>query len=213
MARLLFLVVFLICPSGKVWTTPGTYQDTIMNNAGCDSIMTISVVIFSGDSTSITDSSCGPYISNLGNSYPASGTYSETTQNANGCDNQVPVSGANAQSFTPSVSGNYAVVMQNGVCSDTSACYAVTIVGVPEFETIPIALFPNPTTGRVTIDPGRVYNSIEVRVLDAQGKMVQSIKRESVREVHLELGQSAGLYVVQVLTEDGVRVFRVVKVE
>ncbi len=176
-------------------------RKTTQNANGCDSVITLNLTVTNTD-TSVSQSGSTLSANQNGVSYQWFD-----------CDNQVPISGANAQSFTPSASGNYAVVMQNGVCSDTSACYAVTIVGVPEFETIPIALFPNPTTGRVTIDPGRVYNSIEVRVLDAQGKMVQSIKRESVREVHLELGQSAGLYVVQVLTEDGVRVFRVVKVE
>ena len=36
-------------PSGKVWTTSGTYNDTVPNAAGCDSVMTFNLTIISVD--------------------------------------------------------------------------------------------------------------------------------------------------------------------
>lgn len=185
---------------GNTYNTSGTYTETTQTVNGCDSIITLNLTITSTD-TSVAQ------------------TGSTLTSNQNGasyqwldCDNQLPISGANSQSYTPSVSGNYAVQILNGLCTDTSSCYPVTIVNVPEIGKLPITLYPNPTTDMVTIDPGRVYNHIQVRVMDAHGKIVKSLKVESARQIQFGLGQSAGLYTVQVYTEDGYRTFRVIKV-
>lgn len=186
---------------GNTYNTSGTYTETTQTVNGCDSIITLNLTITSTDTS----------VNQNGNTL---------TSNQNGasyqwinCDNQMPISGANTQSFTPGMSGNYSVQIQNGICFDTSSCYSVTLVNIPELEKNSITLYPNPTTGKVTIDPGRVYNNVWVRVMDARGKIVKSVAVESVRHIQLGLGQNTGLYTVQVYTEDGYRTFRVIKVD
>jgi dienelactone hydrolase len=54
------------------------------------------------------------------------------------CDNSnAPAPGATNQSYSPTNSGNYAVVLGSGSCVDTSNCYFIAAVGIEEFvETI-----------------------------------------------------------------------------
>ncbi len=45
------------------------------------------------------------------------------------CNNgNLPIDGETNQSFTPTVSGSFAVVINDGICTDTSACFTITII-------------------------------------------------------------------------------------
>ncbi len=77
-------------PSGKTWTESGTYVDTIPNIAGCDSIITINLVL--GESNTGTDvqSACDSYTWIDGNTYTESNnTATYTLTNLAGCDSVV----------------------------------------------------------------------------------------------------------------------------
>lgn len=63
------------------------------------------------------------------------------------CATQLPISNANGQSYTATVSGSYAVIVSNGICSDTSICMAVSDAGILEAANQQIEVFPNPSTG------------------------------------------------------------------
>ncbi len=45
-------------PGGKVWTRSGTYKDTILNQAGCDSIITINLTIRLQNSIEVISTTC-----------------------------------------------------------------------------------------------------------------------------------------------------------
>ncbi|MFH2096682.1 MAG: T9SS type A sorting domain-containing protein [Bacteroidota bacterium] len=81
-----------ISPSGSyVWTTSGTFLDTIPNIAGCDSVITVNLTINNTDSV-IYPVTCGSYISPSGNyTWTSSGTYSDTIPNTVGCDSILTV--------------------------------------------------------------------------------------------------------------------------
>ena len=182
---------------GNTYTASGTYMETGQTTNGCDSTVTLNLTI------TTTDTSIGQSGSTL-------------TANQSGvgyqwfdCDNQVAISGAVGQSFTPTMSGNYAVAIQNGMCSDTSSCYTVTVVGIPEVGH-EVSLYPNPTSDRVTIDPGQT-DLLWARVIDARGAVVLVKKYDSARLVQLELGQTAGLYTLQIGLPGGSKTFRVIK--
>ncbi len=80
-------------PSGKyVWTTSNTYQDTITNAAGCDSLITVNLTILQPSTFTFKDTTCGNYLSPSGKyTWMASGTYSDTLPNAAGCDSLISV--------------------------------------------------------------------------------------------------------------------------
>lgn len=51
------------------------------------------------------------------------------------CDNNYAViNGETNQSYTPAVTGNYAVEISNGACVDTSACFLVDYTGIDELS-------------------------------------------------------------------------------
>ena len=78
-------------PSGKVWTSSGTYLDTIPNVAGCDSVITVELTVNSSSSSSITETVCDSYTSPSGKVWTVSGSYMDTIPNAAGCDSVITI--------------------------------------------------------------------------------------------------------------------------
>ncbi|MCX7861861.1 MAG: T9SS type A sorting domain-containing protein [Bacteroidales bacterium] len=78
----------LLSPSGQyVWTQSGTYNDTIVNYLGCDSIITYHVTINNSSHANIFPVVCDSYISPSGQYiWNLSGTYTDTIPNISGCD-------------------------------------------------------------------------------------------------------------------------------
>jgi hypothetical protein len=66
------------------------------------------------------------------------------------------------QSFTPTVSGDYAVAVTSNGCVDTSSCYNVFVVGVPSKNTGSIRISPNPAKDQITIEnyPANVFYTL-----------------------------------------------------
>lgn len=81
------------CKSVMVNNTPytasGTYTQTIKNNAGCDSIITVIASITQTTSSILTAKTCNSsYVLNT-ETYTQSGTYTQTLQSKSGCDSVV----------------------------------------------------------------------------------------------------------------------------
>lgn len=79
-------------PSGKVFTTSGTYVDTITSPLGCDSILTINLTVNQSNTGSMTVTSCNEYKGPSGTkSWTTSGTYTDIIPNSKGCDSVITV--------------------------------------------------------------------------------------------------------------------------
>ena len=78
-------------PSGNyIWISSGTYQDTIPNIAGCDSVLTIVLNISTGSVTTQNITSCDSYVWPAnGVTYTLSGNYVHNLVNSIGCDSVV----------------------------------------------------------------------------------------------------------------------------
>lgn len=76
--------------NGITYTTTGMYKDTILNSAGCDSVLTLDLTINSTvkDTNQVTACNSYTWFSN-GQTYTSSGFYSDTLTAANGCDSIV----------------------------------------------------------------------------------------------------------------------------
>jgi len=70
---------------GQTLSQAGTYRDTLVNRAGCDSLVTLSLFVGAPDSTMGTQSVCDSIIWN-GQILRQSGTYSFTALGSDGCD-------------------------------------------------------------------------------------------------------------------------------
>ncbi|MBO6517749.1 MAG: PKD domain-containing protein, partial [Bacteroidia bacterium] len=78
-------------PSGKTWTTTGTYMDTIPNAANCDSVITVNLTIRNKTFATINPDVCDSYTSPSGKTWTTSNTYMDTIPNAANCDSVITV--------------------------------------------------------------------------------------------------------------------------
>ncbi|MCC5916318.1 MAG: T9SS type A sorting domain-containing protein [Cryomorphaceae bacterium] len=76
--------------NNQVYTSSGTYSDTLMDANGCDSVITLNLTINPPSVGSQIETACGSFTWSANNqTYTASGTYVDTLLNANGCDSVV----------------------------------------------------------------------------------------------------------------------------
>jgi hypothetical protein len=143
-------------PSGKyTYTKPGTYYDTLVNAAGCDSIIKINFSIIQGRRT-IIRSACSEYKSPSGNyTWTKSGEYYDTLINYRGCDSIVTVKltiwGPGRDTinidacryfvlpYTKTVatkSGEYTDVTKNFRGCDSLILYRVNIINIDDYVTL-----------------------------------------------------------------------------
>ncbi|MBN8704138.1 MAG: T9SS type A sorting domain-containing protein, partial [Bacteroidetes bacterium] len=226
-------------PSGKVFTVSGMYTDTLSNNAGCDSLLTINLSIKNSTSAVLSPTVCYSYTSPSTNyTWTVSGAYMDTIANSMGCDsmltinlivntvnsavtqagiflsastagatykwldcnnNYTPIANATSQSYTATANGSYAVEITNLGCADTSACYPITGVSVIEstFDKV-VSVYPNPSNGTFIIDLGENQDNVTVIITDAMGRVVLSNNFGHISKIPLVLNESAGIYFVQI---------------
>jgi Secretion system C-terminal sorting domain len=125
------------------------------------------------------------------------------------CDNAYAIiAGETNQNFTTTVNGNYAVIIDNGNCVDTSFCYNVIYTNVNEqSSSVEVSVYPNPTKGKLTI---KCENMDRVEVLDITGKLVYEIA-VSTNMLDMDISTlTKGIYFVRVMSENGVGVKRIV---
>ena len=172
-------------PSGdETYTTAGTYMDTILNVAGCDSIMTITVNVTTPDVA----------VSTTANVITAAAT-GVTYQWIDCSDNSI-IAGATAQTYTPTANGDYAVIITENACSDTSVCEAIVDLGLSDNE-LGLEVYPNPTKSflNVTISNPEIT---EIQIWTMEGKLIQSVKVTAMGNLQLDLSTTEnGTYLMQ----------------
>lgn len=169
---------------------------------GCDSLVTLNLTINSVTNLNTTISG-GTITANN-----SSATYRWLDCN----NNYAVISGQTAASFSPSVSGFYAVELTQNGCVDTSACVTFTTSGIVENSFgNNLMVYPNPTNGNLTIDLGNTYGTVEIQVTDMLGKFIEFKSEYSAQTLDLFIQEPAGIYIVTVQADDKKAVIRVLK--
>jgi Ig-like domain CHU_C associated/Secretion system C-terminal sorting domain len=147
----------------------GTYVETFTSQGGCDSTVTLTLAV---------------------NQVDVSVSLSSTTLTANAtgalyqwidCDNaNQPIAGETAQSFTPTVSGNYSVMITENNCSDTSACTFVLIVGLESARTEKISIFPNPANDRIFVQGLTGIKIQKFQIISSNGSVLKNIEAKDL---------------------------------
>ncbi|NOQ74610.1 MAG: T9SS type A sorting domain-containing protein [Crocinitomix sp.] len=83
----------LLSPSGLyTWTETGVYMDTLTNEAGCDSVITVDLTIVNATLSYIEETACDSFESPSGMfTWTTTGVYMDTLTNEAGCDSIIVV--------------------------------------------------------------------------------------------------------------------------
>jgi hypothetical protein len=147
--------------NGQTYNQSGTYTDTIVNSAGCDSIATLNLTVSSLNTT--VQNTAGVL----------SATQATAVYQWINCASMSPISGAVNQNFVPTSNGNYAVIIQFENCTDTSACVEYASAGIEQQEGCEFMVFPNPSLGEIQLSFPRPFSGL-IRFTDLHGKLLYS---------------------------------------
>lgn len=121
------------------------------------------------------------------------------------CDNNFePITNETTQFFVPAENGNYAVILTDGLCVDTSACVLVQGLSVKEQPMSNIQIYPNPAKTKFTLKGTELEQFDNIQVFDITGRLVYSNLLHATDNV-LEISCSdwnKGLYILQMNGKD-----------
>ena len=181
---------------GLYYNSIGQYFANYQTVTSCDSIYELNLNIIIID-TSITQN----------------GT--TLTANASGADYQWitcgvidTIPGEISQSYTATANGSYAVIITQNGCIDTSSCYNITSVGINEqYLQQDIAIYPNPTTGIISI-LGKNIESIEI--VNIEGQIIKLIKLNN-EKYNIDLSAlPKGIYMIKIITDKEIMTKKIV---
>ena len=90
------------------------------------------------------------------------------------CATNLPITDATQSTYTAVVSGNYAVVVSDGICTDTSDCISVSDASIWGSNESPLRIYPNPSQGIFKLEhPELAGNTLFV--VDLQGRELKKI--------------------------------------
>ncbi|MEI6766479.1 MAG: glycine-rich protein [Bacteroidota bacterium] len=167
---------------GTDYLSSGTYFANYTTSLGCDSTYTLHLTV---DTVETGVSISGVTITSLA----TNATYQWLN-----CDSSyAPISGQTMADYTPATDGNYAVLVTQGACSDTSACIAIMTTGISAADNMGISLYPNPSNGNFTIT---LDENAEVEVFNAIGSLVYT-NRFAKGTHQLSLDLADGVYLLK----------------
>ncbi len=186
---------------GNTYTASNnTATHTLTNAVGCDSVVTLDLTIETVDVTTTQN----------GNVITANAT--GATYQWIDCDNgDAPIAGETNQDFAASVDGNYAVIVTEGNCTDTSDCVMIIGFGIDELRMDLVSMYPNPADEMVTLELENLMN-LEIKILDVTGKQVSAVNIANTSKVELPVDYlSEGTYFIHVRSEEGYQVLKLSK--
>jgi hypothetical protein len=146
----------------QIIDAPGIYYDAFLVAGACDSLVALNVTDNSPD-VSVTSN----------NNYLLANAANANYQWVN-CSTNTLVSGAVNQAFIPSANGEYAVIITQNFCSDTSDCINFTTAGFENLIVQELQISPNPAQEFFQISLPFWATNAELEVFDITGKKVLS---------------------------------------
>jgi len=135
-----------------------SYVSTLQSVESCDSVIT----------TNITVPSINTFTTTQGITISANET-NALYQWIDCSDNSIIVGETN-QTFTPTLNGEYAVILTSNNCSETSNCVLINSVGLSTQNELTLNIYPNPSNGLFKISG--YTNGMTIKISDIDGKTV-----------------------------------------
>ncbi len=179
-----------------LYSQSGNYTQTVQNVNGCDSIIYIEVFILEdGWTLQVEGGDITHHV--IGQSY----------QWVDCNNNNAPIPGATEQAFSPTQSGNYAVIVYGNEGQAMSDCVEFTFVGIEEESAANVKVYPNPFNDIITVDIDET-NALYI-ITDISGRRV---KEGMLNQRQLSLNElNSGTYTLQVYTSQSNFALKIVK--
>ncbi|MCH2231144.1 MAG: T9SS type A sorting domain-containing protein [Crocinitomicaceae bacterium] len=185
--------------NGITYTDNVTETIVITNSVGCDSTITLDLVLLSEENT----------ISKDGHKLVSDITGYDSYQWLKCPEMTVPSVGASIfDYYIPPDNEYYALVYEKNGCIDTTDCETIAVIGDQGLESLDIELYPNPSSGLVNIVSS--YKEAEVFVFDLRGQLLFKENFSSITTIDLSQ-YSDGVYLFEVVTYNGSYRDKVVK--
>ena len=128
------------------------------------------------------------------------------------CNNgNAPINGATSQTFSPTVNGSYAVQITLNGCSATSSCVSYNSAGLEQLD-FNVVLYPNPTTGKVTLSFDNEKTIETMTVTDLTGRLINNKQTFTAQMIEIDLSsEAAGVYFLNIEIEGKSKTFRIAK--
>jgi gliding motility-associated-like protein len=140
----------------SIYTTTGTYSNTLNSAAGCDSIINLNLIVDPAITTPITTSICDGDSVTIGNqTFKVEGAYSVVLQSAAGCDSTVnlnlTVNSVTRTSISRSIcngdnfvvgnetfteTGEYTIVLQSALGCDSTVLLNLLVNNLPNIDAV-----------------------------------------------------------------------------
>ncbi|MFN8277062.1 MAG: hypothetical protein U0T84_06245 [Chitinophagales bacterium] len=182
--------------NGTMLSAAGTYRDTLLNAAGCDSVVTLSLSVNAAPTVSVSRSGYTLTAS-------ASGVTYQWYR-----DNQ-PLNGETNPTIQATVNGSYTVKVTNGSgCFVFSDPISVTNVGIAETGANAVSWRPNPVRDWLYLNASEPVQELHIR--NVMGQDVIVISEGEVNAVDCSALHS-GIYLLEWHTSSGKGLGRLVK--
>ncbi len=190
--------------NGVTYNSTGNYEQIFPNAIGCDSIISLNLTV------TVIDTG----VNRIGKQLSAKASGAGYTYQWIDCKNKQPIDGKTLSSFTPVISGQYAVVISYNNCSDTSGCHAVTIVGIDEKDvTDRFSVYPNPVnSNEISLYIFQETGDFSVKLYNTHGQLlyVNTEVTNGYNSIDIS-GNKAGIYFLDVYIDGRVCRIKVAK--
>ncbi len=198
-ANLVNLVVsgcrYYVCPSGKIIDQTSVVSDTLKFRSGCDSIIyTLNITIYKVNKD--VSRSMNTLIAQTNNG-AAQFQWLDCKQNYSA------ITGETNKQYTPASNGEYAVMVTENSCRDTSDCVLFEINGNKVLHFSQLIVQPNPSRGVFNIQTVNALHNVEISLIDLQGKLHKVWNFEKLFKEQLEAKLPGGVYFIKVVSAEG----------
>lgn len=173
--------------NNETYTQSGEYTTVLTNVFGCDSTVTLDLTI----------NEVNNGISQVDNITLQADATAATYQWID-CSDETIIVGATSQQFSPVENGDYAVIVTQNGCSDTTECRSVESLSLIDNDQKILSIYPNPAKETITISSDASIIGKTFSITNQLGQVVVSGKI-SQQEMNVDLNElSTGFYVIHI---------------
>ncbi|MFB0924527.1 MAG: T9SS type A sorting domain-containing protein, partial [Vicingaceae bacterium] len=130
------------------------------------------------------------------------------------CNNNFSlIGGETNQGYVATVNGDYAAIITENGCVDTTACTNILITGIDGASSNSgISIYPNPATDVLNIDLTTTANIERLTLFDVKGKLIYETVDFTNSNIQINMNKlSEGIYMLKVQSTNEVKNYKVLK--